>query len=134
MYQFLDILFTVAHIVVIGFNLIGWIWQKTRRLHLLCVMLTALSWLLLGIWFGLGYCFLTDWQWQIKRKLGETDLPTSFIKYAVDQTTAWSTDPFWINIITAVSFVVVAVLSLILNIQDRRKRRKLQSTKHATGR
>lgn len=126
MYEFLDVILTLAHVVVIGFNLVGWIWQKTRRLHLLCVILTALSWLLLGIWYGFGYCFLTDWQWQIKRKLGETDMPASFIKYAIDQTTGWATDPFWVDVMTAVGFGIIAILSVILNIQDTRKRRKPQ--------
>lgn len=124
MYQILDIIFTLIHVVVIGFNLVGWIWKKTRRFHLLSIILTTLSWVLLGIWYGFGYCFLTDWQWQIKRKLGETDLPASFIKYAVDHTTGWAIDSFWIDMMTALSFGIVAILSVILNIRDRYDRRK----------
>lgn len=124
MYHILDIIFTLTHVVVIGFNLVGWIWKKTRRLHLLSIILTTLSWGLLGIWYGFGYCFLTDWQWQIKRKLGETDLPASFIQYAIDHTTGWATDSFWIDMMTALSFGIVAILSVILNIRDRYDRRK----------
>lgn len=122
MLQLLDLIFTLAHVVIIAFNLLGWIWYKTRRLHLLCVLLTALSWFLLGIWYGFGYCFLTDWQWQIKRRLGETDLPASFIKYAADQVTGFNTDPILIDWITVVSFGAVAVLSITLNIRDKRRK------------
>ncbi len=127
MYPFLDILLTVAHLTVIGMNLLGWIWQKTRKLHLVCVLLTACSWVILGIWYGWGYCFLTDWQWEIKRTLGETDLPNSYIKYAVDQLTGWDTNPDWIDTLTALSFGIVALLSVILNIRDSRKRNKYPS-------
>ncbi|MFP4096690.1 MAG: DUF2784 domain-containing protein [Cyclobacteriaceae bacterium] len=125
MYKFLDVLLTLAHLLIIGFNLTAWIWRKTRRLHLLSVMLTAFSWLLLGIWYGWGYCFLTDWHWQVKRKLGKTDLPSSFIKFAVDETLGVSSDPFWINIITAVGFGIVTIISVMLNIRDRRNEKKI---------
>lgn len=87
MYLFLDWFFTALHLIIIGFNLVGWIWRKTRALHFVFVLLTAGSWLILGIWFGLGYCPITDWQWQLKEKLGETNLPNSFIKYFVDKVT-----------------------------------------------
>jgi hypothetical protein len=49
------------------------------------MLLTLGSWLLLGIWFGFGYCFLTDLHWDVKRRLGETDLPNSFIQYLFDR-------------------------------------------------
>src|SRR3712207_3813657 len=87
MLAFLDVLFTIIHVTLIGFNLLGWIWPATRKLHLICVTATAFSWLVLGLWFGLGYCPITDWQWQIKEKLGEQNLPNSFIKYGIDKIT-----------------------------------------------
>ncbi len=84
MLALLDVLFTLLHLLIIGFNLFGWIWPATRKLHLWCAGATAFSWLILGIWFGLGYCPITDYQWQIKEKLGEQNLPNSFIKYYAD--------------------------------------------------
>ena len=81
----LDIFFTVFHIVLMVFNLLGWIWKKTRRAHLVTLALTAGSWVLLGIWYGPGYCPLTDWHWDVKRELGETGLPQSFVKYLLDK-------------------------------------------------
>lgn len=39
----------------------------------------------LGYFYGWGYCLLTDWHWEIKRKLGEVDLPSSFVSYSLDK-------------------------------------------------
>lgn len=111
----LDITYTVLHVLIIGFNLVGWIWRATRRWHLYCVLLTAASWLLLGIWYGIGYCPLTEWQWRVKSQLGETDLPNSFIKYQIDKLTGIDAAPLWIDTVTAVSFGIVFVISIYLN-------------------
>jgi len=85
--KILDLLFTLAHLIIIAFNLFGWIWKKTRKAHLIVVGITLASWFILGIWKGWGYCFLTDWHWRVKEKLGETGLPDSFIKYMADKIT-----------------------------------------------
>ncbi|MBK1440183.1 DUF2784 domain-containing protein [Parapedobacter sp. ISTM3] len=119
----LDSFFTLLHVLIIGFNLLGWIWPSTRRLHLYAVLITAASWLLLGIWYGIGYCPITDWQWQVKTKLGENNLPDSFIKYQVDTFTGTSIDAGLVDSVTAISFAVVSVLSVYLNILDRKKQR-----------
>ena len=85
MLSFLNILFTLAHLVLIIFNLTGWIWKKTRIAHLIVLGLTTASWFVLGIWYGWGYCPLTDWHWDVKEKMGERNLPNSFIKYFADR-------------------------------------------------
>lgn len=82
---FLDIFFTLVHFGLIVFNLTGWIWKRTRKVHLLVLGLTTASWFVLGVWYGWGYCPLTDWHWDVKEKLGETDLPNSFVKYYADK-------------------------------------------------
>lgn len=119
--SFLDILLTILHWLIILFNLFGWIFPATRRLHLYVVLLTAGSWLLLGIWYGLGYCFITDWQWQVKAKLGEHNLPNSFIKYQADKLTGADINPALVDNITAVSFGVVFILAIYLNFFRRRR-------------
>jgi hypothetical protein len=113
--RFLDILLTIVHLLVIGFNLFGWIWPRTRKAHLVCVLLTAASWLVLGIWFGWGYCPITDWQWDVKHKLGEQNLPNSFIKYYADKLAGKEFDTGFIDTVTAVSFAVAGLLSLYVN-------------------
>lgn len=120
-----DLLFTLLHLIIIGFNLLGWIWASTRRLHFIFVLLTASSWFILGIWYGIGYCPITDWQWQIKEKLGETNLPNSFIKYFADKITHKDISSDLIDALTAISFAVAAFLSVYLNFFNSKSRKQL---------
>ena len=113
--KFLDLFFTFAHILVIGFNLFGWIWKKTRKAHLVVVMLTVASWFILGLWKGLGYCFLTDWHWRVKEKLGEQDLPNSFIKYFADKITGENINPQLVDTVTLLLFLIIIVITVYLN-------------------
>src|SRR6185295_15647493 len=111
MLQLLDILLTIAHLAIIGFNLFGWIWPATRKAHFICIMATGASWFLLGIWFGIGYCPVTDWQWQVKTKLGEQELPASFITYYADKITGRNFSESFINTVTVVCFALALLLS-----------------------
>jgi preprotein translocase subunit Sec61beta len=121
--KFLDILLTAAHLALIGFNLFGWIWPKTRKAHLITVAATAFSWFVLGVWFGWGYCPITDWQWKVKEKLGETGLPNSFIKYYVDKISGKDIDPKIVDMATLIVFLVVIILTLLLNFFNTRRKR-----------
>ncbi len=118
----LDFLLTILHFVIIGFNLLGWIWPATRRLHFISVLLTAGSWLLLGIWYGLGYCPITDWQWQIKEKLGEENLPNSFIKYYADKISGQDVSADFIDLATGICFALAAFLSVYVNFIKKNKK------------
>lgn len=120
-YPLFDYLFTILHLAIIGFNLLGWIWKSTRRLHFLFVLLTAGSWLILGIWYGIGYCPVTDWQWQIKETLGETNLPNSFIKYYADKIAGQEVSASLIDALTAGGFAIAAILSVYLNFSLRKR-------------
>lgn len=113
--QLIDLLFTLLHLVVIGFNLFGLIWKPTRKLHLVVILLTAACWFILGIWFGIGYCPITDWQWQIKERLGEQNLPNSFIKYYADYLFGKPVDAALIDILTASCFFAALLLSIYVN-------------------
>ena len=115
MLQFLDILLTIVHLAIVGFNLFGWIPKKTRKAHFISVLLTAASWLLLGLWFGIGYCPFTDWQWQVKRKLGEQYLPSNFIEYFAEKTFSKDFDSIFVNNMIMICFVAVGLISIYLN-------------------
>ena len=110
-----DIVLTLLHLVIIIFNLTGWIWRKTRKIHLVVVALTFGSWFILGIFYGWGYCFLTDWQWRVKEKLGEMDLPDSFIKYIVDTSFGTDMDAGLINNLTLIIFLLILLVTLYVN-------------------
>ena len=121
MLHLLDVSFYALHLIIVGFNLLGWIWPKTRKLHLSVVALTLGSWLILGIWYGMGYCFLTDWHWNIKEQLGETDLPNSFVKYFADQITGLNFDPGLIDGITLGAFSLAIGATIYVNFVMKKK-------------
>lgn len=118
----LDIALTLLHLLIIGFNLFGWIRPRWRKAHLASILITAGSWFILGIWFGTGYCPITEWQWQVKTKLGETNLPASFIKYYADKLTGRAFDPSFINTVTAVCFAAAALVSIFVNFVGKSRR------------
>ena len=116
MLLFLDLLFTIIHVALIVFNLTGWIWKRTRRLHLITLLLTAASWAILGIWYGLGYCPLTDWHWQVKEKLGETALPNSFVKFILDKLLGTDLPVALVDNITLFSLLAAVVAAAVVNL------------------
>ncbi|RZM17647.1 MAG: DUF2784 domain-containing protein [Pedobacter sp.] len=120
-YLILDYFFTLLHLLIVGFNLLGWIWPATRKAHFIVVVVTASCWLLLGIWYGIGYCPLTDWQWQLKEQLGEQGLPNSFIKYMVDKISPAAVSSDLIDALTAGGFAIAAFLSVYLNFFRKKK-------------
>jgi len=118
---FLDILLTIVHIGLTLFNLTGWIWKRTRKAHLVTMGLTLLSWFVLGFWYGWGYCVLTDWQWQVKEKLGETNLPASFIKYFADKISGKNFDPAFVNNVTLGCLLFAIVAAVYVNFIRKKK-------------
>lgn len=121
MLHFLDILLTLLHLLIIGFNLSGWIFPVTRKLHFIFIIATAFSWLILGIWFGMGYCPITDWQWRVKEQLGEHNLPDSFITYYANKITGRDFSDSLINLLTLIFFVLAALLSVYFNFLKRKQ-------------
>ena len=111
----LDKFFIFFHTLLILFNLFGWVWKQTRKLNLIILLLVAFSWLVLGIWYGIGYCPLTDLHWNIKINLGQTDLPNSYIKYLVDFYFNLNIDPILVDYITAISFFCALMISIYFN-------------------
>lgn len=123
-YLILDYFLTLLHLLIVGFNLLGWIWPATRRAHFIVVVVTASCWLILGIWYGIGYCPLTDWQWQLKEHLGAQELPNSFIKYMVDKVSPVTVSSDVIDALTAGGFAIAAFMSVYLNFFRRKKGRQ----------
>lgn len=113
--QALDYFYTVLHLLIIGANLFAWLFQKTRKLHLYIAGITLFCWLFLGIWYGIGYCPITDWQWQVKTQLGETNLPNSFVKYYLDKLTTKAIPSTTVDIITLGSFLIAIICSIKVN-------------------
>ena len=126
-YKILDIFFLVFHAILIIFILFGWIWFKLRRLNLLVILLTLASWTILGIFYGFGYCPLTDWHFNVLERLGQTGLPSSYIKYIADRIAGTDFMQGAVDIVTALGLAGSLLISLYLNIRSglfRRKRQK----------
>ena len=118
-YRILDIFFVLFHTSLIFFNLFGWIWRKTRILNLILLGLTGASWLFLGLIVGtLGYCPLTDWHFNVLNKLGESGLPSSYVKYLADRLTGLDLNPSLVDHITLYAFLTALIISLVLNIRS----------------
>ncbi|MBN1648402.1 MAG: DUF2784 domain-containing protein [Spirochaetales bacterium] len=81
--KFLDVFFIVFHTTFTLFNIVGWIWKKTRKMHLITLLLTLFSWIFLGIWYGFGYCFCTDWHWRVRTILGNPPPEDGYIQFLV---------------------------------------------------
>ena len=115
-----NVFFYVFHTVLILFNLFGWLHPKTRKLNLTTLIITFLSWGVLGIWKGWGYCFLTDWHYDILRKLGKTDLPSSYIAFLVEGLTGWLPPAALVNNLTVGLALVALVVSIIVNFRSKK--------------
>ncbi|MBC7948730.1 MAG: DUF2784 domain-containing protein [Chitinophagaceae bacterium] len=115
MLAFLDTVYTLAHLHLIGFNLFGWVWRRTRKAHLISLILTAASWFVLGAWYGWGYCPLTDWHWEVKEKLGERNLPASFIKYFADKLSGTDIPSRTVDVVTLVGLMAAIAASVFVN-------------------
>lgn len=118
MLSFLNIFFFVFHTIWTIFNLIGWIFPKTRKLHLITMLLTAASWFILGIWFGWGYCACTDWHWQVREEMGFNDRSNSYIHFLLLKLTGIDFDPQIVDNVVLVVFLICFVLTVWLNIRS----------------
>jgi hypothetical protein len=116
----LDLGLMSLHLLVIAINVFGWILPSTRRLQRWVLSLTSLSWLGLGAWMGWGYCFLTDWHWDIKRALGEGPLPASYIQYILRHHLGLHVPDRWVDAATAAVFGLLVLITLLQLWQERR--------------
>ena len=124
LYHTLDVFFFVFHIALIPFNLFGWIFKPLRKWNLLTLGITAFSWLILGIFFGFGYCFLTDWHWQVREKLGYTNPYNSYIHFLVETLFGIRVSAALVDRCTAISFAIAVIMSIAANFGLVGKRRK----------
>lgn len=114
-YHVADTFFFVFHIALILFNLFGWIPSRFRRLNLITLLLTAFSWFVLGIFYGFGYCFLTDWHWAVREKLGEAPESYSYIHFLITELTGLEIPERLVDLFTAILFFAALAASVVVN-------------------
>jgi len=121
-YHFLNYFFFLFHTLFTLFNIFGWIFPATRKWNLITLLLTAFSWFIVGIWYGWGYCFCTDWHWDVREKLGYHDKTDSYIHFLFQKLTGMDIDPGLVDAITLTIFFAALAISLLLNIRDYRNK------------
>ncbi|HTQ08573.1 MAG TPA: DUF2784 domain-containing protein [Fimbriimonadaceae bacterium] len=119
-----DIGLIVFHTALVAFNCVGWVWRKTRPWHLATMSAVLFSWLILGIWFGFGYCLCTDLHWRVREALGQHVTEQTYIQYLIERLTGWRPDADLASNATAAVFVIAFVLSIGLNLRDRKALRR----------
>jgi len=119
MYELLDIFFLVFHTGLILFNLFGWIWESTRRWNLASLSATGFSWVVLGIWYGFGYCPCTSWHWMVRRQLGYSEMPSSYVKFLIYQLTGLDLSPELVDAGTVAGFSLALGLSIFMAIRNK---------------
>jgi len=127
MLQFLDYFFLVFHTVFTLFNMTGWIWKKTRKVHLATIAATAFSWFIIGIWYGWGFCFCTDWHWRVRAALGRPIASDSYIHFLIDEITGINLAQQMVDTATVTVFAAACTASIVLNLRDYVMRRQDKS-------
>lgn len=117
-YELADTFFLFFHTGIILFNLLGWIWPATRKWNLALLVLTGLSWSVLGIWYGFGYCPCTDWHWQVLEKLNREPETSSYIEYLVERLTPLEISRQTADTVTFLVYLVLLIISGLLNWRD----------------
>lgn len=123
-YHILDVFFFVFHVALIPFNLFGWMFKPLRKWNLITLGITAFSWVGLGIFFGFGYCFLTDWHWEIREKLGYANPYNSYVHFLVETLFGLHVSSALVEWWTGILFVAALIMSVITNFSDFKKRTK----------
>jgi hypothetical protein len=117
---FLNGFFFLFHAVWMLFNMVGWVWRRTRPLHRVTMGLTAFSWFVLGIRYGLGYCICTHWHWRVREQLGYVDPERSYTQLLIRSVTGLRISDVASQWLTGGIFAVAAVLAIGFAISDRR--------------
>ncbi|MCH7944918.1 MAG: DUF2784 family protein [Armatimonadetes bacterium] len=114
----LNILFFVFHTSLILFNVFGWAHPRTRKWNLLTLLITLASWVGMGMVYGMGYCFCTDWHWQVREAMGIEETSSSYIVLLVRNLSGWNPPIELANAVAQWAVLSALAMSLGLNLRD----------------
>lgn len=78
---------------------------------------TAVSWFLFGIWYGWGYCILTDWHWEVRRILGQEIRSHSYVQFLIRRLTGLELETALVDTAVMYTFFVLMVLTIVVNLR-----------------
>ena len=122
--QIIDYFFILFHTALILFNILGWIVPKWRLANLITLSITAFSWFVLGIWFGIGYCPFTDWHWKVRELLGYNDSSNSYIHFLILKITGINLPENWVDTMTVIVFFTAFFISIYFALKKRVSKQK----------
>lgn len=110
----INIVFHALHTGLIAFHLFALLVPRLRVIHFWSLTTTLLSWLGLGLFYGLGYCPLTDWHWQHLIKMGTdpSSLPRSYVTFIIFYGREWPADELIVDILVGLVTAMLWLLSL----------------------
>ena len=120
MNAFLDYFLTIFHSAFVLFVLVGWLFKSTRKAPVIASGLVSVASLGIGFYKGvIGYCPLTDWHWDIKRALGERNIPSSFTEYMLEKITGMDLDRKLVDLGTAAGLILSVLCAVYVNLRSR---------------
>ena len=122
----IDYFFIVFHTVLILFNVFGWIIPRWRLANLITLSLTAFSWFILGIWYGIGYCSFTDWHWKVRQLLGYHDKSNSYIHFLIQKISGINLSESLVDSSTGIIFFAAYFISVSFALRKIVLNRKLK--------
>ncbi|MBS1715748.1 MAG: DUF2784 family protein [Armatimonadetes bacterium] len=128
-----NVLLFAVHAGLVVFNVLGWIPRKLRRWNLATLLLTLASWTLMGIWYGRGYCVLTDWHWKVRAALGIHETADNYLVLLVRTLTGWDPPASLVSSVAFWAFLFSLTASTVLNVRDARIHRRLSSAEDGTA-
>lgn len=111
---FLDYFFHLLHILLIVWNLKGWMFKKLRFLHFLSLNFLWFFWIIVGFFYGFGYCPLTDYHWRVKFYKGEQNLPSSYITYLLNQMNFYPNETMVDMFVLSITILIYAISFYLL--------------------
>ncbi|MCB1179633.1 MAG: DUF2784 family protein [Leptospiraceae bacterium] len=106
-----DNFLTVFHDLFTLWNLFGLFFPSFRIYHFITINLTLVSWTVLGYFYGLGYCILTDIHYGLKYCRGEFNLPSSYIQLRILELFGVLPDLEITNYVLGISFSFLLIAS-----------------------
>lgn len=119
-----DWFFLLFHTVWTLFNIVGWIFPKTRKIHLVTMGLTAFSWFVLGLRYGIGFCVCTQWHWDVREMLGRPIQDYSYIHFLIRELTGLNLNARFVDVSVMTIFIIVVIFTAYVNLRDYLKSKK----------
>ena len=110
-----DVALFWAHALVAGFCAFGWLIEGAEKLHFYLILTIGFSWYVLGLHYGIGYCVLTDWQWQVRKKLGCTPEHGSFVQLLLERASGMHLNVSQVKLFAYTIYWLSAVISIYIN-------------------